>query len=94
MKAKRTVLKILVLVTIIGLLGAPGVLAAEETITGTVQKNDMGSIVISADNGESYAVKGQDLSAMVGKSVQVTGTLEEGADGMSINVSSVEEVKE
>ncbi len=94
MRGKSIVLKVLALMIIVGLLSVTGVIAAEETITGYVEKNDSGSIIISADNGESFMVKGQDLSGMVGKSVQVTGTLEESADGKAIMVTAVEEIKE
>jgi len=94
MRGKKTLIKVLAMVTIMGLLCVTGVMAAEETITGTVEQNDAGSIIISADNGESFMVKGHDLSAMVGKSVQVTGTLEEDAGVKSIMITTVEEVKE
>lgn len=94
MRPKKTFVKVLAMVTIIGLMCVTGVMAAEETITGTVEQNDAGSIIISADNGDSFMVKGQDLSAMVGKSVQVTGTLEEDAGVKSIMVTTVEEVRE
>jgi hypothetical protein len=94
MRGKKTCVKVLALVTILGLLCVTGAIAAEETITGTVAKNDAGSIIISADNGESFMVKGQDLSSMVGKSVQVTGTLEEDSSGKSIMVTAVEQIKE
>ena len=94
MKGQKTFIKVLAMVTIMGLLCVAGVMAAEETITGTIEQNDAGSIIISADNGESFMVKGQDLSSMVGKSVQVTGTLEEDAGVKSIKVTAVEEVKE
>ena len=72
----------------------PGLaVAADETIQGTIEKNEQG-IVLNADNGETYIITGQDLSSMVGKTVKATGTLEEGKSGKTIKVSSVEEVKE
>ena len=94
MRKKRMFVKALSMVTILGLLCVTGALAAEETITGYIERNDDGKIVLSADNGETLMVKGQDLSGMVGKSVQVTGTLEESDDGKSIMVNAVEEIKE
>lgn len=85
--------KVIAMVTIIGLFCAANVLAAEESISGMVEQGDQG-IVISADDGETYAVQGQDLSAMVGKSVKATGTLAETDSGKSITVTKVEEIKE
>ena len=51
-------------------------------------------IVISADDGEDYLVKGQDLSNMIGKTIKVTGTLEQGDDAKSITVMEIEEIEE
>jgi hypothetical protein len=93
MKRNHLMWKLLAIVTIIGLLTVAGAMAAEETITGTIEQSDQG-IVLSADDGETYMVQGQDLSAMVGKSVKATGTLEEGMSGKTITVTSVEEIKE
>lgn len=80
-------------VLVIGLLSVAGAMAAEETITGIVEQGDQG-IVLSADDGETYMVQGQDLSTMVGKSVKATGTLAEGTSGKTITITSVEELKE
>ena len=66
--------------------------AEEETIAGTVVKTDKG-IVIEADDGD-YLVKGQDLSKMVGKMVEVTGVITESDKGDSIDVKSFEEIQE
>ena len=93
MKRKHLMWKLLAIVTIIGLLTVAGAMAAEETLTGTIEQSDQG-IVLSADDGETYMVQGQDLSDMVGKSVKATGTLAEGTSGKTITVSSVEEIKE
>jgi predicted nucleic acid-binding Zn-ribbon protein len=60
-------------------------------LTGMVEKGDNG-VVIVTDLGK-YAVAGQDLSSMVGKTVKVTGALEEAAGQYTINVQSVEESK-
>jgi hypothetical protein len=81
------------MVTIIGLLSVSGALAADEqTISGIVENGDSG-LVISTDDGGSYAVQGQDLSAMVGMSVEATGTLEESDSGKTISVTKVVEIK-
>jgi predicted nucleic acid-binding Zn-ribbon protein len=58
-------------------------------LTGMVEQGDNG-VVIVTDLGK-YSVTGQDLSSMVGKTVKVTGALEESAGQYTINVQSVEE---
>jgi predicted nucleic acid-binding Zn-ribbon protein len=58
-------------------------------LTGMVEEGDNG-VVIVTDLGK-YNVTGQDLSGMVGKTVKVTGALEESAGQYTINVESVEE---
>ena len=58
-------------------------------LTGMVEQSDNG-VVIVTDMGQ-YSVAGQDLSSMVGKTVKVTGALEESAGKYTINVESVEE---
>jgi hypothetical protein len=58
-------------------------------LTGMVEQGDNG-VVIVTDLGK-YSVVGQDLSSMVGKTVKVTGALEESAGQYTINVESVEE---
>jgi ribosome-binding protein aMBF1 (putative translation factor) len=60
-------------------------------ITGTVEDTDAG-IVITADSGE-YTVSGQDLSNMIGKTVKVTGAVEEAEGRYMIKVTSVSEAK-
>jgi hypothetical protein len=93
MQKKQLIWKLLVVVTIIGLLSVAGAMAADEqTVSGTIEKGEAG-IVITADDGMTYAVQGKDLSAMVGKSVKATGTLSESASGKTITVVKVEEVK-
>ena len=92
MKRKSLILKILAVALVIGLLTATGAMAEDQTITGKIEKDANGKIILSAEDGENYAVKGQDLSGMVGKTVKVTGTLEEGMGEKSITVSSMEEV--
>ena len=58
-------------------------------LTGMVEKTGDG-IVIITDKGK-YNVTGQDLSGLVGKTVNVTGALEETAGQYTINVQSVSE---
>jgi hypothetical protein len=73
---------------------APGTLAAaqEETIVGTVVQHGK-VFVIEADEGD-YIVKGKDLSKLVGKMVEATGTISESEKGDTIEVKSVEEIEE
>jgi Protein of unknown function (DUF5818) len=92
MKRNHLIWKLLVVVSIIGLLSVASAIAGEQTISGTIEQGDQG-IVLSADDGQTYMVQGQDLSAMVGKTVKATGTLEEGAAGKTIMVTKVEEVQ-
>ena len=58
-------------------------------ISGTVEKAGDG-IVIVTDLGK-YNVIGQDLSGMIGKTVNVTGAVEESGGQYTINVLSVSE---
>ena len=92
MQRKQTVWKVLVVAALVGLLSVGVALAAEETISGTVEQNAQG-FVISADDGQTYMVQGSDLSKMVGKTVKATGTLEEGQSGKTINVTKIEEIE-
>jgi hypothetical protein len=93
MHKKQLIWKLLLLVTIIGLLSVTGAMAADEqTISGTIEKGDAG-IVLTADDGMTYAVQGKDLSDMVGKSVKATGTLSESDSGKTISVIKVVEIK-
>jgi hypothetical protein len=66
--------------------------AKEETIVGTVVKSGKG-FTIEADDGD-FVVKGKDLSKMVGKLVEVTGTITESEKGDTIDVKTVEEIQE
>ena len=92
MKTRTAMGKILALALVLGLLVATGAAAADQAITGTVDQNDSGMIIISADDGEDYLVKGKDLAGMIGKTVKVTGTLSEEGDAKSITVMQLEEV--
>jgi hypothetical protein len=88
---KTKLAKVLTILLLVGFVAASVAIAGEQVITGTVQQTDQG-IVISADDGSNYMIKGQDLSGMVGKTLKATGTLEEGASGKTLTVTSVEEV--
>jgi hypothetical protein len=90
---KRNVIKLLAVMLVIGLVAAAGAIAADDSVTGTVEQTDNG-IVISADDGDQYIVMGKDLSGMVGQTVKATGTLAEGKSGKIITVISVEPADE
>jgi hypothetical protein len=85
--------KIAALVLLVGFMTTSMAIAGEESITGVVEQTDQG-IVISADDGASYLVQGQNLSAMVGKTLKATGTLSEGENGKVITVTHIEEISQ
>ncbi len=58
-------------------------------LTGTVEQGSEG-VVLVTDLGK-YNVIGQDLSEMVGKTIKVTGAVEESAGQYTINVLSFSE---
>jgi hypothetical protein len=64
----------------------------EEKIVGVVTRSGK-TFVIEADDGD-YIVKGKDLSKLVGKLVEVTGTITESDKGQTIEAKSVEEIQE
>ena len=92
---KRNWMKIFAMLLVVGFLCSTVAIASDEqSVTGTVEQTDQG-FVISADTGEKIKVMGQEdaLAGMVGKQVKATGTVEEGAEGKSLNISSIEEVQ-
>jgi hypothetical protein len=68
---------------------APAEMPKDVELTGMVERSGDG-VVIVTDLGK-YNVIGQDLSAMVGKTVKVTGAVEESAGQYTIKVLSVQE---
>jgi hypothetical protein len=89
---KSKTMKVFAVLLAIGLLAATGAIAADDSVTGTIQKTDQG-IVISADDGDTYIVMGKDLSDMVGETVKATGTLAESQEGKTLTVISIEPVQ-
>ncbi|MCP4745981.1 MAG: hypothetical protein GY874_07545 [Desulfobacteraceae bacterium] len=87
----KNIIKIVTVMLIFGFLATPMAFAEEQTISGTIAQSDQG-IVLAADDGAIYLVAGQDLSSMVGKAVEATGTIEEGEAGKTLTISSVEEI--
>jgi hypothetical protein len=88
------------LILAVGLLAGTGAMAAEkakaghQTIQGTVEKGDKGMTVVKTDDGQTFNVLGENMSAMVGKKIKVTGTLSKGKATRSIIVTSFEEIQE
>ncbi len=72
----------------------PGAISAsqEETIVGMVVQH--GKVFVIEADEEDYIVKGKDLSKLVGKMVEATGTIIESEKGDTIEVKTVEEVEE
>ena len=62
------------------------------TITGVVM-NTADGLAIKATDGKEYLVHGQDLSAMVGKKVTVTGKISQPLPKNVVTVESVKEAK-
>jgi hypothetical protein len=87
------------LLVVIGLLVTTGVMAAEkatpETIQGMVEQGNKGTTVIKTDDGHTFKILGQNMAAMIGKTVKVTGTLSKnGKATRSIIVTHFEEVQD
>ena len=61
------------------------------TVKGTIEQTDTGLFLVAED--DRYAVAGENLSPMVGKTVQVTGTISEGDAVKLIHLMSIKEVK-
>jgi hypothetical protein len=78
------------------LVGTTIVMSQEEggkiTITGTVEETDTGFMIMGFD-GEDYYVAGKDLSPMIGKEVEVTGTVTENEGVKTLRVITVKEVE-
>ena len=84
----------------VGLLIGTSAIAAEkakmepQTIQGKIEQGEKGLTMIKTEDGQSFNVLGQNMSAMVGKTVKVTGTLSKGKTTHSIIVTKFEEVQE
>lgn len=78
------------------LVGSTIVVAQEEegkiAITGTVEQTDAGWVIMG-DDGEQYNVTGKDLSAMVGKDVEATGTVTENEGVKTLRLITVKEAE-
>ena len=77
----------------VGFLALIGCAAADQTITGTVEKTAEGHLLKASDGKATYRlVENQDFAAMVGKNVAITGTLLERSAGNYISVTRFEVV--
>ena len=89
----RTALFGALLVLAMNLVAGPAVMAMvseSDSVTGTVMSTPNGYVIMS--ESEDYLVVGLDLSDMVGKTVEATGTVSEGDGGKEIHATSVEEL--
>ena len=90
----RTALVGALLVLVLSLAAGPAamaVVADDDTVTGTVASTPDGYVIMAED--EDYLVVGFDLSDMVDKTVEATGTVSEGDGGMEVHATSVEELQ-
>ena len=96
MKFNRKLIIIAICALSLALVGATVVVAQDEggkiVITGTVEETDTG-LVIVGDDGEDYYVAGKDLSAMIGKDVEATGTVSENDGVKTLRLITVKEVE-
>jgi hypothetical protein len=75
----------------VGFLALIGCAAAEQTITGTVEKTDTGHLLKASDGAATYQlVENQDFSTLVGQKVAITGTVLERTAGNYISVARFE----
>src|SRR5210317_1963179 len=89
----NTIRTLIVLLLMAGVVALIGCAAAEQTITGTVEKTDAGHYLKTSDGAATYQlVENQDFSTMVGKNVAITGTLLERSAGNYISVTRFEVV--
>lgn len=83
MKTNKFFVKLVILTALIS-FAATGIACAQDqiVITGTLEQTDAG-FIIKAEDGEYILelVGEQDVSKLVGKSVQALGTVSEGATG-------------
>ena len=90
-KGIKTLVLLAVLISFVASVGMAAAGAEKITLKGTVEQSDNGLIIKSEDG--KYMLSGEDLSNMVGKTVEVTGTVSESDAGKTINVMSVKEVE-
>lgn len=85
MKMFKTASKIIAIASMASLMTITAAMAQEVFVEGTVLPAK-GGFELLTDSGPNYRLEGRDLSALVGKPVQITGNLEENAAGRTIKV--------
>ena len=90
-KGIKTLVLLAVLISFVASVGMVVAGAEKITLKGTVEQSDNG-LIINAEDGK-YMLSGEDLSGMLGKTVEVSGTVSESDAGKTINVMSVKEVE-
>lgn len=91
MKTIQTVKYSIAILLTLSFLAVSGAVAGDQvSLTGTIIKAKDGVRLLIDPTADRVKLEGKDLSEMTGKSVQITGTLEENGSGKSINVQSVE----
>ncbi len=94
MQKNRNLARWVSVAIIVSFIAAVGAYAIENTsITGKVIRAESGSILIQTPDKQQYVVLGKNLSNMVGKTVEATGTVLENTREKSIMVVKVNEVK-
>ena len=66
-------------------------MVAQESVTGEVVTSSSGYAIVAEDGGW-YLVEGCDVSGLVGKTVQASGTISEEGGVKTINVTAIEEI--
>jgi len=66
-------------------------MVAQESVTGEVVNSGSGYAIV-AEDGAWYLVQGYDVSGLVGKTVQATGSISEEGGVKNINVTALEEI--
>jgi len=80
---------------LLALLTAWESLAAEAAVSGILADTESGAVVLEGDDGALYTVRGQDLSASLGKRVRISGTVSTDPNGLvSISPGRVEVLEE
>jgi len=83
MKRNKKFFILVACVLMVSFIFVTTLLAAEQTITGVLEKED-DHFIIKTDEGD-YEAEGEDLEEFVGKKVEVTGDVE----GMKIEITEI-----
>ena len=90
MKFNKKQIAIVLLAVMISLVAGMAAAMVPESIVGTVEATDAG-LMLKAGDGD-YMLAGEDMSAMIGKMVKVTGSFSESGSGTTLHVMSFEEM--